>query len=92
VGGEYSRTVGGQLLSFRAGLWSDPFHQPYFEITDPATGLPSPQWALTLPKRDDQMHYSGGFGMATPRRLQIDFAIDHSKSVTTYSVSSILRF
>ena len=61
-------------------------------MTDPATGFPAPQWALTLPKGEDEMHYSGGLGIATQRRLQIDFAVDHARSVTTYSLSSIVRF
>jgi hypothetical protein len=73
-------------------VWIDPFHDPYFKVTDPATGFPAPQWALTLPKGEDEMHYSGGLGMATQRRLQIDLAVDHARSVTTYSLSSIVRF
>jgi long-subunit fatty acid transport protein len=93
LGAEYSRPAfGGRLLSFRAGVWIDPFHDPYFKVTDPATGFPAPQWALTLPKGEDEMHYSGGLGMATQRRLQIDLAVDHARSVTTYSLSSIVRF
>lgn len=93
LGAEYSRPAfGGRLLSFRAGVWTDPFHHPYFRVDDAATGFPAPQWALTLPKGDDEVHYSGGFGMATQRRLQIDFAVDHARSATVYSLSSILRF
>jgi long-subunit fatty acid transport protein len=93
IGGEYSWAAFQQTtLSFRLGMWTDPFHQPYLEVTDAASGLPAPGWAMYLPKRDDQTHFSGGVGLATPRHFQVDFAIDHSPSVTTYSISSIYRF
>ena len=92
LGGEYSRPLYGGLLSIRGGAWTDPFHQPYFETTDAATGMPAPLWTMYFPKRDGQVHYSGGAGFAAARRWQLDFAVDHSRSITTYSLSSILRF
>jgi long-chain fatty acid transport protein len=93
VGGEYSRQAfGGHLLSFRAGMWTDPFHQPYLNVTEPASGFPAPGWAMYLPKRDGQVHWSGGMGVATQRHLQVDVAIDYAKSMTVYSLSAIYRF
>jgi len=93
IGGEYSRSVfQTRLMSFRAGAWTDPFHQPYLEVTNAATGWPAPGWAMVLPKRDGQTHVSGGVGFATARRFQIDFAVDHARTMTTFSLSSILRF
>ncbi|HET9705475.1 MAG TPA: hypothetical protein VFP85_15640, partial [Vicinamibacterales bacterium] len=91
-GGEYSRPLLGGLLSIRGGGWMDPFHQPYFETTDASTGMPAPLWTMYFPKRDGQVHYSAGAGFAAARRWQVDFAVDHSRSITTYSLSSILRF
>jgi long-subunit fatty acid transport protein len=92
VGGEYSRPLRGGLLSLRAGTWTDPFHQPYLEVTDEATGLPAPLWALYFPKQDDQIHFSSGAGFATGQRWQVDFAVDHARTVTTYSLSAVIRF
>lgn len=92
VGGEYSRPAFGGLLSVRTGAWTDPFHQPYFETTDEATGMPAPLWALYFPKRDGQVHVSGGAGFAAAQRWQVDFAVDHARTVTTYSLSAIIRF
>jgi len=93
LGGEYSRqALGGRLLSFRAGMWTDPFHQPYLNVTNPASGWPAPGWAMYLPRRDGQVHWSGGVGVATQRHLQVDFAIDHAKSMTVHSLSAIYRF
>jgi long-subunit fatty acid transport protein len=92
AGLEYSRPVFGGLLSVRGGSWSDPFHQPYFETTDEATGMPAPGWALYFPKGDGQVHYSGGAGFAAAQRWQVDFAVDHARTMTTYSLSAIIRF
>jgi long-chain fatty acid transport protein len=91
-GGEYQLSTPRRQWAFRAGLWTDPFHQPYLDVTDPATGLPAPGWALYLPKRDGQTHVSGGMGIATQRHVQVDFAVDHAKSITIVSLSAIYRF
>jgi long-subunit fatty acid transport protein len=93
VGVEYSRpAVRGALFSIRGGVWTDPFHQPYLDTTDESTGYPAPGWAILFPKRKGQTHYSGGVGFAAAQHWQVDFAFDHSRSVTTFSLSSIIRF
>ena len=93
LGAEHSQSAfGGRLLSFRGGVWIDPFHHPYFKVADPATGFRRRNRHSRFPSGEDEMHYSGGFGMATQRRLQIDFAVDYARAVTTYSLSSIVRF
>lgn len=93
AGAEYSRPAPrSSLLSIRAGVWSDPFHQLYIDGADPESGFPLPAWTLLFPKRDGQIHLSGGLGIATSRRLQVDFGVDHARTVTTYSLSSIVRF
>jgi long-chain fatty acid transport protein len=92
LGGEYSTTAQGWLLSVRAGGWYDPPHRPYLALDDPNTGFPAPGWSLLFPKRDGDMHWSGGFGVASARHLQFDFAVDVAPSVTIYAVSAIYRF
>ncbi len=61
-------------------------------LTDEATGMPAPLWAMYFPKRDGQVHVSGGAGFAAAQRWQVDFAVDHARTVTTYSLSTIIRF
>ena len=92
LGGEYSTTLYGWLFSFRAGAWHDPLHRPYLVLDDASTGWPAPGWSLLFPKRKDETHVTGGIGLATARRLQLDFAIDHAQSVTIYALSAIYRF
>lgn len=93
-GVEYSRPVFEErgLLSFRGGAWRDPLHLPYFRVDDPATGYPAPGWALLFPKREGEIHFSGGVGFATQRHLQLDVAFDHSRSAGTIAASAIWRF
>jgi len=91
-GAEYSRMAKGLLLSFRGGYWYDPLHRPYLQVDNPNTGWPAPGWALLFPKGDDEQHFTGGVGVATARRLQVDFAFDRSPSVNTYALSAIWRF
>jgi long-chain fatty acid transport protein len=93
VGAEYSvHILAGRLLSLRGGFWHDPLHLPYYRVDDPATGYPSPQWALLFPKREGESHVSGGIGFATQRHLQFEVAFDHAKSVGTFAASAIYRF
>ena len=93
LGAEYSAPVfGGQLLSIRGGIWHDPPHLPYFRVDDDSTGYPAPGWALLFPKREGDVHISGGVGFATQRHLQLDFAFDHAKSAGTIAASAIWRF
>jgi long-subunit fatty acid transport protein len=92
VGGEYSTTARGWLVSLRAGGWHDPLHRPYLPVDDVNTGSPYPGWSLLFPKREGETHWSAGFGVASARHLQFDFGFDYAPSVTTYAVSAIYRF
>lgn len=93
VGAEYSvKAFGGRLLSFRGGSWYDPNHLPYFQVDNPSTGYPGPLWALYFPKRDGDVHFSGGVGFASQRHFQVDFAVDYAESISTVALSAIWRF
>lgn len=92
LGGEYTMSKRGLLWSLRGGAWYDPLHRPYLSIDNPNSGWPAPGWSLLFPKRDDEIHSAGGIGIATQRRFQLNGAVDHSPSLTTYSISAIWRF
>lgn len=93
LGAEYSVPVFRRLLvSVRGGVWRDPNHLAYFNVANGATGWPAPGWALLFPKREGDVHESGGIGFATQRHFQLDFAIDYARSAGTIAASAIYRF
>jgi len=78
-------------LSFRLGAWHDPDHQPSYR------GLPDDTFAqrgfaVLFPAGQDYWHYSGGLGFVFGERFQVDAAVDISKLVDTFSLSSVFRF
>ena len=91
-GVEYLKVFsGGNVLSFRGGVWHDTAHRAYFEA-DPDTGLPFPHYALLFPRGEEQTHGTAGIGFVLQPRLQIDAAVDLSDLYRTLSVSAILKF
>ena len=94
VGVEYSTLAFASLtLALRGGAWYDSQHSAYFQADDPATGFPAPRWAFNLgSKGEGDMHYSAGFGFATPLHFQVDAAVDLSAPVDTVALSSVWRF
>jgi hypothetical protein len=69
-------------VAIRLGAWLDPDHQ----LRAPA-GSPPLIHALR-PPGSDEMHYTGGIGLAF-ERFQIDFGIDISDLVDTASISPV---
>ena len=72
-------------IPVRVGAWTDPDHKIRYE------GQFAEQRAY-FTGGDDEMHYTGGFGIAVGRKFQIDVAYDHSKLVKTASLSAVIRF
>ncbi|TNF74850.1 MAG: hypothetical protein EP299_06810 [Acidobacteria bacterium] len=85
VGGEYAFLGSKPVVALRLGAWLDPDHQ----LRAPAGSGPLLQ--ALRPPGEDQMHYSGGIGLAF-ERFQIDFGIDLSEFVDTASISAIYSF
>ncbi len=85
VGGEYAFLGASPVVAIRLGAWLDPDHQ----LRAPA-GSPPLIHALR-PPGSDEMHYTGGIGLAF-ERFQIDFGIDISDLVDTASISAIYSF
>lgn len=76
-------------VAVRIGGWYDPQHGVYFNADPSITaGLATARF----PKRDSQLHGSGGLGLTVAERFRIDAAVDVSKRVSTGSVSAAVIF
>ena len=92
LGAEYLKLFsGGQVLALRGGVWHATSHRTFFE-SDPATGLPYPQYAMLFPKGEAQTHGSAGIGFVLQPHFQLDAAFDVSGIDHTLSVSTIFKF
>ncbi len=87
LGGEYAFFAGTSVLAVRLGIWHDPDHQ----IRSEADPSEEPFLTAILPTGDDELHLTGGFGIAF-ERLQIDLGIDLSERIDTASLSAIYSF
>ncbi len=87
LGGEYAFFAGTSVLAVRLGIWHDPDHQ----IRSEADPLEKPFITAILPAGEDELHLTGGFGIAF-ERLQIDLGIDLSERIDTASLSAIYSF
>ena len=83
LGAEYAFLRHWPVLTLRAGGWYEPDHSLRFEGNNLG-------FRAVFRKRDDQIHYTAGVGLAL-RRLQVDAAIDHSDRVSVISVSAGFR-
>lgn len=84
VGAEYVFLASAPIVALRLGAWSDPDHQLRATSDDPFA-------RARQPRRDDDVHYSAGLGVAM-RRLQIDLAVDIADRVDTVSLSAVYKF
>ena len=77
----------------RVGAWYEPFHQPqYVACLDPEAEFCSGDYDAILRRgrpTDDEIHLSTGFGLVIKEDYQIDFAVDYSDPVTTYSFALV---
>ncbi len=87
LGGEYAFFAGTSLLAVRLGIWHDPDHQ----IRSEANPVEESFLAAILPAGEDELHFTGGFGIAF-ERLQIDLGFDLSERIDTASLSAIYSF
>lgn len=84
IGVEYVFLASSPLVAIRAGIWRDPYHRAIYvgpRLYDRAI----------LPKRDDDLHFTLGFGLAF-KKSQIDIGVDVSDTVRRLSVSTIRTF
>lgn len=84
IGAEYVFLDSTPIIAIRLGAWLDPDHQLRATSDDPYT-------RAVLPRGADEMHYSVGVGIATPR-FQVDAAADFADNVNTLSLSVIYNF
>jgi hypothetical protein len=84
LGGEYVFLRSTPVIALRIGAWLDPDHQ-IRAITD------DPLLRALLPRGDDQMHYTAGFGVALSG-FQLDLGVDFADQVDTVSLSAVYSF
>ena len=84
IGAEYVFLDSTPIIAIRLGAWLDPDHQLRATSDDPYT-------RAVLPRGADEMHYSVGVGIATPR-FQVDAAADFADNVNTLSLSLVYNF
>lgn len=85
LGAEYVFLDSTPVIALRLGSWFEPDHQVR------ATTIDDPYLQALLPPGDDDVHISGGLGLAT-KRFQIDFAMDFADRVDTLALSAIYNF
>jgi hypothetical protein len=79
--------------AIRLGIWYDPDHALRFEVAPGREGnLSAELTAASFPRGDDEVHFTGGFGLVFGQRLQIDVGFDAAESRDTGSLSAVLRF
>jgi len=87
VGAEYlftSMPAPLSAIAVRGGFWHDPDHRIRY------VG-PFSTDTILYPTGESETHYTGGAGVVFTH-FQIDFGIDRSELVNTFSVSGVLRF
>jgi long-chain fatty acid transport protein len=84
LGLEYGFLQSWPIFTLRAGAWYEPDHSLRFEGDNVG-------FRATFRRRDAQMHYTAGAGLAL-RRIQVDAAIDYSERVSVIALSTGLRF
>jgi long-subunit fatty acid transport protein len=84
LGAEYVFIGSSPVVALRFGVWQDPDHRMRNNSGNPFA-------EALVPRGQDEVHFSLGLGLATPR-FQIDAAVDIADQVNTLSVSAIYNF
>jgi hypothetical protein len=84
LGAEYVFIGSTPVVALRLGTWLEPDHQMRNKSDSVFADA-------LLPRGKDEMHYSLGVGVATPR-FQFDVAADFADHVDTVSLSAIFNF
>lgn len=84
LGAEYVFIGSTPVVALRLGTWFEPDHQMRNKSDNVFA-------EALLPRGEDEMHFSVGLGVATPR-FQIDVAADFAEHLDTLSLSLIYNF
>ena len=84
LGGEYVFLDHTPVVAVRLGAWIDPDHRIQATVDHDL-------FQALLPPGDDELHLSGGVGLAFDK-LQVDFALDFSDPADTASISAVYTF
>ena len=77
--------------AIRGGIWYDPDHSVHYSPFNDNT-VTDILFTQAFSLGEDQVHYSGGLGLAINQRFEVNVGADFASSRRTASVSSIFRF
>ena len=90
-GVEYRTSIAGRTTALRGGAWFDPDHSVRY-LRTPANDDTDDLLSATLPGGESLVHYTFGAGVALPKRLVLDGAVDVSSRTRYATVSLLARF
>jgi long-subunit fatty acid transport protein len=85
IGAEFVILNRRPVIALRGGAWLDPDHRLRFEGNEPELDR------AFFRRGTDELHWSAGVGVVF-QRFQLDFGVDVSDLVNTFSVSTIYGF
>ena len=84
-GAEYYLVIDQWILPVRAGVFTDPLHAVYTTVNDEA-------FRRLFPRGKNEVHGTLGFGFVLLNKIQLDAAVNFSRSVTETLLSAVFRF
>ena len=84
-GVEYYLLLDQWILPVRAGIFTDPSHAVYTTVEDQA-------FQRLFPRGGNEVHFTFGFGFVLQNKIQLDTAVNFSRSVLEVLLSAVFRF
>ena len=84
-GVEYFMTLGRWQIPVRAGFYTDPSHVVH-------TTIESEALQPLFPRGRDEIHGTFGLGFVLQNKIQLDTAVNFSRSVSEFLLSAVFRF
>jgi long-subunit fatty acid transport protein len=93
AGAEYQwrQNLTARPVAFRAGVWRDPSHAPYY-VSTPQHDQLDVLLGATLPGGRTLVHYTFGAGTLLSDSLEVNGAADLSSGTKAATVSAVVRF
>ena len=84
-GVEYYIITKEWAIPLRAGFYTDPSHVVYTTVENEAL-------KRLFPRGSDEVHGTFGFGFVLQNKIQLDTAVNFSRSVSEFLLSAVFRF
>ncbi len=82
---EYYLMTKEWAIPLRAGFYTDPSHAVYTTVENEAL-------KRLFPRGRDEVHWTFGFGFVLQNKIQLDAAVNFSRSVSEFLLSAVFRF